>query len=70
MRIQTKGYSKVFFALMLALALAVSGFAQSKPAPAQAGAQQMQFYSMTVAQIKPGMALEFESYTKQVLIPS
>jgi len=54
---------------MLALALAVSGFAQSKPVPAQAGAQQMQFYSMTVAQIKPGMALEFESYTKQALIP-
>lgn len=68
-QLRNRGYSKVFFAALLALALAASGYAQSKPAPAQAGAPQMQLYSMTVAQIKPGMALEFESYWKQVLIP-
>jgi|WetSurMetagenome_2_1015567.scaffolds.fasta_scaffold230469_1 hypothetical protein len=65
----TKGYSIVFVSLFLMLALAASGFAQGKPAPAQAAAAQMQPYSMTVMQVKPGMALEWESFLKQTAIP-
>jgi len=59
----------MFVSLLLTLALAASGFSQSKPVPAQTAAAQMQTYGITVMQIKPGMALEFENYIKQVAIP-
>jgi hypothetical protein len=58
----------VFTALLLALTLTVSGFAQNKPAPAQTAAAP-QRYAMTVAQIKPGMTIEWENFLKKDAIP-
>jgi hypothetical protein len=62
-------YSILFVSLLLALTLTASALAQSKPAAAQAAAPQMQLYSMSVSQIKPGMGLEFENFLKKDGLP-
>jgi hypothetical protein len=66
MRISKMAVGTLF---LLAVVFASLAFAQNKPAAGAAPAQQG-IMGVTMAQVKPGMGLEWESYMKRDLVPA